>query len=229
MQIRAEIDPRYSRKFLIMGICAIGFALWCLKDGIFSYPARRVQGFSEFKIDYKKLFPDDQRKALSVDQFDVVATHEEKKQWDEYAHDRGIPSGPDIVMQFIMASLMSVAGLFLISLPLRARGRWIEGTDTGIGSSWGENVRYDEIEEVNKRKWRSKGIAKVTYVSNGKRRSFSIDDYKFERYQTDAILYELEQRIDVGRITNGPPEPAPEGRVAEILGLVPASEQVAPV
>jgi hypothetical protein len=131
-------------------------------------------------------------------------------------------------MQFIMATIMSVAGLYLISLPLRARGRWIEGTDTGIGSSWGENVRYDEIEEVNKRKWRSKGIAKLTYVSGGKRRSFAIDDYKFERYQTDAILYELEQRIDPGRITNGPPEPAPEGRVAEILGVVPASEQVAP-
>jgi hypothetical protein len=229
MQIRAENDPRYSRKFLIMGICAIAFALWCIKDGIFSYPAHRVQGFSEFKVDYKTLFKDDDRKALSVDQFEVVASHEEKKQWDEYAHDRGIPSGPDIVMQFIMATIMTLAGLFLISLPLRARGRWIEGTDTGVGSSWGENVRYDEIEEINKRKWRSKGIAKVTYVSGGRRRSFVIDDYKFERYKTDAILYELEQRIDVGRITNGPPEPPPEGRVAEVLGVTPASEQVAPV
>jgi hypothetical protein len=229
MQIRAENDPRYTRKFLIMGLCAIAFALWCLKDGILTYPARRVQGFSEFKVDYKKLFPDDHRKALSVEQFEVVADHEEKKQWDEYAHDRGIPSGPDIKMQFIMATLMSVAGLYLISLPLHARGRWIEGTDTGIGSSWGENVRYDEIEEVNKRKWRSKGMAKVVYVSGGRRRTFVVDDYKFERYPTDAILYELERRIEPGRITNGPPEPAPEGRVAEILGVVPASEQVAPV
>ena len=73
MQIRAENDPRYSRKFLIMGICAIGFAMWCLKDGIFSYPAKRVQGFAEFKVDYKKLFPDEERKALSVEQFEVVA------------------------------------------------------------------------------------------------------------------------------------------------------------
>jgi hypothetical protein len=225
MQIRAENDPRYSRKFLIMGICAIAFALWCLKDGLFSYPARRVQGFSEFKIDYKMLFKDEHRKSLNVDEFEVVANHDEKKQWDEYAHDRGIPSKPDIAMQFIMASVMTVAGLFLVSIPLRARGRWIEGTDTGIGSSWGENLRYDEIEEVNKRKWRSKGIAKVTYVSNGRRRVFVVDDYKFERYPIDAILYELEQRIDQGRIVNGAPEPPPEGRVAEILGIAPAGAE----
>jgi hypothetical protein len=72
-------------------------------------------------------------------------------------------------------------------------------------------------------------MAKVVYVSGGRRRTFIVDDYKFERYPTDAILYELERRIEPGRITNGPPEPAPEGRVAEILGVVPASEQVAPV
>jgi hypothetical protein len=225
MQIRAENDPRYSRKFLIMGICAVGFAMWCLKDGLFSYPARRVQGFSEFKIDYKKLFNDEHRKALSVDEFEVVASHDDKKQWDEYAHDRGIPSGADIVMQFIMASVMTVAGLFLVSIPLRSRGRWIEATDEAITSSWGERFAFDEVEAVNKRKWRSKGIAKVTYVSGGRRRTFVVDDYKFERYSTDAILYELEQRIDPGRIVNGAPEPVPEGRVAAILGIEPAGTE----
>ena len=225
MQIRAENDPRYSRKFLIMGICAIGFALWCLYDGLINYPAKRERHF----VEYRSFFKDEQRRTMTVGEFEAVANHDERLKWDEYSHTNGIPSGPDIVTQYIMATVMSLAGLYLVSLPLRARGRWIEGTDTGIGSSWGENVRYDEIEEVNKRKWRSKGIAKLTYVSGGKRRSFVIDDYKFERYPTDAILYELEQRIDLGRITNGPPEPAPEGRVAEILGVTPASEQVAPV
>ncbi|HEX4415128.1 MAG TPA: hypothetical protein VH107_15935 [Lacipirellulaceae bacterium] len=228
MQIRAEDDPRYWRKFLIMGLCALGFALWCLKDGVFSYPAHRIQGFDEFKQDYKKLFKDDRERALTVDQYEVVANHDDLLEWAKYAEDRHIPRGPDIAMQFIMASVMSVAGLFLVSLPLRARGRWIEGGDEALSSSWGESFRYEEVEEVNKRRWRSKGIAKVTYVSDARRRTFAIDDYKYERYKTDAILYELEQRIDPGRITNGPPEPPPEGRVAEILGVAPASEQAAP-
>lgn len=229
MHIRAENDPRYGRKFLIMGICALGFAMWCLKDGLFTYPAHRIQGFTEFKIDYKKLFKDEHAKALTVEEFEVVANHDDLLEWAKYAEDRHIPRTPDIVTQFIMASVMIVAGLFLVSIPLRSRGRWIEANDEAVTSSWGERFAFDEVEAVNKRKWRSKGIAKVTYVSEGRRRTFVVDDYKFDRYPTDAILYELEQRIDPGRITNGPPEPAPDGKVAEILGVVPASEQAAPV
>jgi hypothetical protein len=229
MQIRAENEPRFWRKFLIMGLCALGFALWCLKDGVFSYPAHRIQGFDEFKQDYKKLFKTDHEKALTVEEYEVVANHDDLLEWAKYAEDRHIPRTPDIWMQFIMAGVMSVAGLFLVSLPLRARGRWIEGGDEGVTSSWGETFRYDEVELVDKRRWRSKGIAKVTYVSGNRRRTFAIDDYKYERYKTDAIQYELEQRIDQGRITNGPPEPPPEGKVAEILGVTSASEQAAPV
>ena len=56
MPIRADNDPRYSRRFLIMGIVAIGFALYCLYDGMIGYPAERVRGFDEFKADYKTKF-----------------------------------------------------------------------------------------------------------------------------------------------------------------------------
>jgi hypothetical protein len=225
MQIRAENDPRFWRKFLIMGLCALGFGLWCLWDGLFTYPAHRIQGFNEFKVDYKKLFKDEHAKSLTVDQYEVVASREDLLEWARYAEDRHIPRTPDIVTQFIMAGVMSVAGLFLVSLPLRARGRWIEGTDEGLASSWGESFRYDEVEEVNKRRWKGKGIAKVTYVSGGRRRTFVVDDYKYDRYRTDAILYQLEQRIDPGRITNGAPEGAPDGKVAEVLGVAPASAE----
>jgi hypothetical protein len=100
-------------------------------------------------------------------------------------------------------------GLFLLSIPLRSRGRWIEADETGITSSWGQSFRYDEVEEVNKRKWRNKGIAKVTYVANNRRQVFVIDDFKFMREPTDQILFELERRIEIERITNGPPEPWP--------------------
>ena len=64
---------------------------------------------------------------------------------------------------------------------------------------------------LNKRKWRDKGIAKVTYRDGNRKRRFVIDDYKFHRHPTDAILYELEQKIGVDKITGGPPEsPAEE-------------------
>jgi len=223
MQIRAENDPRYSRKFLLMGIGALGFAMYCLYDGLAGYPARRERGFSE----YRSFFKDEHRKTMSLAQFEIVGDPDERLKWNVYEHDNGIPSGPDVVMQFIMATVSTIAGLALLSIPLRARGRWVEISDAGLTSSWGDGFRFDEVELVNKRKWRGKGIATVTYVAGGRRRNFVLDDYKFDRYATDAILYELEQRIDPERIANGPPEPPPEGRVQEIIEAAVESEPVA--
>jgi hypothetical protein len=219
MHIRAENDPRFSRRFFFMGIAALGFALYCMYDGLVGYPGRREQGFAEFKADYKSHFTAENRRDINLDQFEAVADDSQRDDWEHYIHDRDIPSRPDVVMQFIMAGISGGLGAFLISIPLRARGRWIEVTDSGINSSWGENFRFEEIEELNKRQWRKKGMAKLTYVANNRRNIFVVDDYKFDRYPTDAVLYLLEQRIDPGRITNGPPEPEPEegSEVAKVL------------
>lgn len=217
MQIRAENDPKYGRKFLIMGICALGFALYCLYDGVIGYPARRDKGFDEFKQDYKAHFKDENQLQLGLAEFEASVGDEQRLEWDRYAHDRDIPSKPDVIMQFIMAIAMSVAGLLLVSNPLRARGRWIAIGPEGVSSSWGESFGPEQVDLIDKRKWKSKGIAKVHYQAGKQRAKFVVDDYKFDRYRTDAILYLLEQRVDFEKIVNGPPEPEPEGKVAEIL------------
>ena len=214
MPIRADNDPRYSRRFLIMGIVAIGFGLWSLYDGMVKYPAQRLRGFNEFKTDYKSLFEDSKVNAMSADQFEQTADDERRHEWAKYSHERGIKSIPEIFTQYVQAAVASIAGLFLLSIPVRARGRWIEANESGITSSWGQSFQYDEVEQVNKRKWRDKGIAKVTYVDSGRRQLFVIDDFKFMREPTDQILLELEQHIEVERITGGPLESLP-GEYAE--------------
>jgi hypothetical protein len=220
MHIRADNDPRYGRKFLIMGLIALGFAVYCLYDGLVGYPKRREAGFEEFKADYKTLFTNEHQRSLSLAQFEVVKDEKQRHEWDNYIESRGIPSGPAVAMQFIMAAGSTLAALILLSIPLRARGKWIEINDEGVVSSWGPGFYFDQVEGLNKRRWKNKGIAKVAYRdgNNGKR-VFVVDDYKFERWRTDAILYVLEKRIDAGLITNGPPEPEPIGKVAEILGF----------
>jgi hypothetical protein len=207
MPIRADNDPRFSRRFLIMGVVAIGFALWSLYDGMVKYPAQRVRGFEEFKVDDKSLFEDPKVKALTVDQFERSA--DTKHEWAKYSHERGIKSIPEIFTQYVQAAVAGMVGLFLLSIPIRSRGRWIEANESGITSSWGQSFQYDQVEQLNKRRWRDKGIAKVTYVDGGRRQMFVIDDFKFKREQTDQILFELEQRIEIERITGGPPEPLP--------------------
>jgi hypothetical protein len=130
----------------------------------------------------------------------------------------GIPTSADVVGQFVQAGVAGAIGLFLLSLPVRARGRWIELNDRGLASSWGQNVDFADIIALDKRQWRKKGIAKITYSDGGRKRRFVVDDYKFDRHTTDTILYELEQRIDSAIITGGPPETPPESAVEEAAG-----------
>jgi hypothetical protein len=120
MHIRADNDPRYSRKFLIMGLIALGFAVYCLYDGLVGYPSRRVVGFDEFKTDFKTIFAD-QQKTQTLEQFEAEADEKQRHEWETYIESRGIPSGPAVVTQFIMAAGSALIGLFLLSIPLRSR------------------------------------------------------------------------------------------------------------
>ena len=212
MQIRAENDPRYSRRFLIMGICAIGFALYCLYDGVIGYPARRAQGFEEFKSsDYKSFFNDARRKAMSLAEFEVVADREKRPQWETFAHDRDIPR-PTRCRHAIrhgdgLRPRAAWCSSRFRSAPADDGSKRATPASPRVGARPSISTRWNSSTNAN---WRKKGIAKITYVADNRRRTFVLDDYKFDRYPTDAILYELEQRIDVERITGGPPEPPPE-------------------
>ena len=184
-----------------MGVVAVGFALYCLYDGFIGYPNQRKRALAYHELENEMLGQD------------PIAFRD---RWHEIARQNNWPttypgepkSQGDILMQFVMAAGAGVIGLWLLSGSWLARGRWIESTDTGINSSWGQSFNFDQVVSLNKRKWRDKGIAKVTYDEGGRKRRFVIDDYKFDRYPTDDILRELEVNIDPALITGGPPEAA---------------------
>jgi hypothetical protein len=223
MLIRAENDPKFSRKFLFMGILAIGFALYCLYDGFVGYPGKRVQGFENFKVDYRH-FPNTSYASMTLPEFEQKADEKTLADWSLYARESEIPARANIVMQFIMAAITGATGLYLISIPFRSRGQWIEMENDAIRTSWGQTFQADQVETIDKRRWRNKGIAKINYRFGTVKMRFVVDDFKFKRDATDAILYELEQRAGVEKIVNGPPEP-PLGEHDDDAGIAPTAPE----
>jgi hypothetical protein len=185
MAIRTVTDPRYYRRFIIIGVAALGFSLWCLYDGAIGYPNQREKAYQQFK------------ESVGEDRLD---------EWDQYVEQTGVKGEGDIMMQYIMAGVTGAIGLWMLTGVWLARGRWIESSKSVLTSSWGQSLNFDQVVSLDKRKWRSKGIAKITYNDNGRKRRFILDDYKFDRATTGEILRELEAKIDPERITGGPPE-----------------------
>jgi hypothetical protein len=203
MAIRTDSDARYYRRFLIIGIVALGWALYCLYDGFIGYPNQRDRGLA-----YQQL-------EKELEGGDPIVFRD---RWEELARLNNWPttfpgepkSEADIMLQFVMAAGSGAIGLWLLWGVWRARGQWIEQTDSGLTSSWGQKLDYDQILAVDKRKWRNKGIAKIRYQDGTRKRRFVLDNFKFDRDTTDRILYDLESRIGHDKITGGPPETLPD-------------------
>ena len=196
MTIRAERDGRFYLRFLIIGLAAFGFAGWALYDGFIGYPLA-------------------QQKALV---FEKLIEEKRGDDWDAEATKRGWSTTPpaaskpeeeyevDVKMQFWMAGLAAAVGFFPLLSVFRSRGRWIEFSKNTLTSSWGQTVNMDQVTGLEKRQWRNKGIAKLRYDDNGRKKTFVIDDFKFKREPTDQILAEIEKHISHDKITGGPPE-----------------------
>jgi hypothetical protein len=197
MTIRAERDPRFYRRFLLIGLGALAFALYCLYDGFIGYPGK-------------------QERALAYKKF--IFEEKDEAKWIDHAQEHGWPTEfpgeakdeeeyqSDVKEQFWMAGACAVIAFFPLWAVWRSRGRWIELNESGLTSSWGQSVAFDQAISLDKRQWRSKGIAKLKYHDGNRKRTFVIDDYKFMRHPTDEILADFEKQIGFEKITGGPPE-----------------------
>ena len=71
-----------------------------------------------------------------------------------------------------------------------------------------DSVELDRIVSIDKKQWKDKGIAKITYEDGGRNRRFVLDNYKFDRHPTTEILRQIEANVGPDKIVGGPPEPA---------------------
>jgi hypothetical protein len=195
MPLRANISPGFVWRIGLVALVCFAMAMWFLFDGLVTYPRQRVRALEHQRLE------------------------EEGRpgEWEDFARQRGWstadPGEPkteaEIYTQLILAGVLAPPGLWFLVRFLRARKRWIEADETGLRASWGQQLRFDQIVSLNKKQWAKKGIARITYRQDGRKRGFVLDDWKYEADPTVGILREVEARIDPAQIVGGPPEPPP--------------------
>ena len=198
MALRTDISKRHLFRLAVVGLFCLGFGLWALYD-------------------HKVTYPNQRKRALAF------LEHKEQgrlEEWTAYTAERGWqpydPGEPkteaEIAVQFYMFLVAGGAGLLVLIHVLRCLGRWIEIDDSGLTSSRGEKLAFDQITAIDKKKWDKKGIAKIQYQDNGREKVFTLDDFIYERPTTDDILRQVEDRVGHDKIVNGKPEPPPKAK-----------------
>jgi hypothetical protein len=193
MTIRADSDPRFFLRFLLIGAVCFGFSLWSLYDGEYGYPRQR-----ERALKYQEI----------KESGGGIAD------WEDFAKSQGwpteLPGEPktegEIQFQFIMAGIAALLAVWCFTIVWRARGRWIELAGNKLTSSWGQSVNLPDVISINKKQWQKKGIARIHYQDGARRGRFVIDDFKYKREPTDKILREIESRVGTHKIRDGYPE-----------------------
>ncbi len=105
--------------------------------------------------------------------------------------------------------IIFLVGAIAATYYLRSKNAWVEETETGLITSWGQKLEYAKVSKLEKSKWETKGIAKAFYFEKGQRRIFTFDDFKFDRAPLGRMLYNLEQVIPFSKVVGGPLESPP--------------------
>ena len=174
--IRADVYHPYFRKFLWVFLGCIAFCGYCLYDGLVKYPTQLTHAEA-----YESL-PEDGRQDA----------------WKELAQQKGWPSKTPsksakdlrhlIGSQFMMFGLSFAFAIPAILMYMSGQGTWVEGDDTILRNSKGKEVPIESITKIDKTKWEAKGIAKIYYDEDGKKKKFVMDDFKYDRATMGELM-----------------------------------------
>ena len=195
---RANFQKNYLMRYMVLAGVCLFMALWFGYDGLIGYPA---------KLKY----------AQAYEQIEESDSKQRIESWRKLAAERGWPKdipekkaeeiADDIFGQYLYSLASLAVGLPTLFLLLSCRGSWVEETEEGLKTSWGQTVRFAEVHKLNKAKWDRKGIAKAYYTHNGRPKKFVFDDFKFEAKPLGAMLRRLEDGLTDEQIVGGKREP----------------------
>ncbi|HBE69951.1 MAG TPA: hypothetical protein DDW52_17535 [Planctomycetaceae bacterium] len=191
---------------MILAAVCLGMSAWFAYDGFIGYPA---------KLERSEAFA----------QLGDLPGRQLEDRWTEIAEENGWSKrrpekSPeeiegDIREQYFWSALTLLLGIPALYFLVRSRGSWVERTGDGIATSWGQAFKFADVTNLNKRRWERKGIAVAAYTDAGEGKTFTFDDFKFEREPLGKMLRDLESHLADEQITGGLSEVAADARRAE--------------
>ena len=181
MPAEARITPIWRKQKFFVALFLIAVGGWFWLDGLRSYPRS-----NERWLAYEK-----------------YKNEERLTEWADYAKSRGwVPEQPhkfykreDIVGQYVFGSLGVALGLVILAYWATQIRRVLRTDEEAVYTAAGTRVPFEAITGIGKKKWESKGIAKVRYEIGGRKGEFVVDDYKFDTEAARQILKEIEERL----------------------------------
>ena len=186
MPATAKIAKGYRARLGLIAFALIAFAGWGAYDGFIYYP-KLIERYAQYQR--------------------IVEEHPQdfQRQWKQYAAEQGWPTDKpsdktesDLWFQYGIIIVALPLGLYFLSAFIRSRSRWVESNAELLRTNDGREARWDQIKNIDKSRWKSKGIAVVEYEDGGQTRRITLDDWKFEREPTAAILAEVEANTGLG-------------------------------
>ncbi len=199
--IRAYADRRFIRRYIYLVIACVAVIFWCIYDLQVKYP-------NEIK------------RSEAFDRISALDESEQSIEWAKVTKENGWdPTKPDTVeiingkikFQYFIAAVCLIGGGYFSWLYYRTLTSWIEANPSELKTSWGKELRFDQILRIDKRKWENKGLAKIVFkkqADDEMERTFVLDDLKYDRRNTDKILELIEDSLQDDQIVNGQRESA---------------------
>ncbi len=196
MSVRAVADQKFIRKYIYLSLAGLAFCLWGVYDAVYKFPTelQMAEAFDQIKDE-----PD------AIERWTELAKGNLDRGWElEKPHNSAeTVRGYMRFNNFIIIGGLGLMSFFLLKF-FRTQGSYLESTETGIQTSWGKSLEFNRITKINKRRWASKGIAKVAYQdANGKRRTMVFDDFKYQREPMAELMTMCEQGLQPDQIVGG--------------------------
>lgn len=197
MSERANFQKNYLVRYGVLAVVCVFLGSWFAYDGLVGYPSKIPM-------------------AEAYDELRDLETEERLTKWDQVSSKNNWPSAPptktaaeirdDITGQYFWSLLNLLVAIPAIIFFLRSRGSWVESTESGLTTSWGQSMSFSDVTLLNKKRWQAKGIAKASYTQDAQQKTFVFDDFKFEREPLGKILRTLEDTLEREQIVGGPTE-----------------------